>query len=233
MEQQRGLFITLEGPEGCGKSLQARKLKEAMEVRSLPVIFSFEPGGTPFGQEIRQILLTRNEFGLDPLSELFLFNSSRRELISKIVRPTIDRGDNVVLDRYAVSTLVYQGAGRGLSQAKVLMVHEIMLAEGDPIPDLCFVFDLPIEVGLRRKHAQKQWNRFEAEAEAFHQRVRAGYQQFVEDTQAGRLQVVKRAELIDATRDPEAIHQDVWALVQEELKAKQLGSSVPQSVLPS
>jgi dTMP kinase len=167
------LFITFEGTEGSGKSVQARLLAARLRAAGHRVHETREPGGTLLGLELRHILLDRKELELTPRAEALLMNASRAQLVEKEIRPAIERGEIVVCDRFADSTLAYQGAGRGLEMDQLVSV--ISFATARLRPDLTFLLDIPVEVGLARKDAQEQSNRFEAEAVAFHTRVQAAY----------------------------------------------------------
>jgi dTMP kinase len=167
------VFITFEGTEGSGKSVQARLVAARLRVAGHVVLETREPGGTLLGLELRHIVLDRKELELTPRTEALLMNASRAQLVETEIRPAIERGDIVVCDRFADSTLAYQGAGRGLEMDQLVSV--ISFATARLRPDLTFLLDVPVEVGLARKHAQAQSNRFEAETLAFHARVQAAY----------------------------------------------------------
>jgi dTMP kinase len=167
------LFITFEGIEGSGKSLQAWRLATRLRTLGRVVVETREPGGTPLGAELRQILLGREDLALSPRAEALLMNASRAQLVETVIRPALERDEIVVCDRFADSTLAYQGAGRGLDVHGLESV--ISFATAGLRPDMTLLLDVPVEVGLRRKHAQEQGNRFEAETLAFHTRVQATY----------------------------------------------------------
>src|SRR5438067_158555 len=145
------------------------RLREA----AIPAVLTHEPGGTPLGLELRQLVLMRDELEVSSRAEALLMNTSRAQLVEQVIRPALQRGEIVVCDRFADSTLAYQGAGRGLDIADLKSV--ISFATAGLEPDMTMLLDVPVEVGLARKHAQKGWNRFEAEAVAFHARVRSTY----------------------------------------------------------
>jgi dTMP kinase len=167
------LFITFEGPEGSGKSLQARLLASRLREHGHTVIETHEPGGTALGDEVRQLLLSREDLHVTARVEALLMNASRAQLVETVIRPALGRGDVVVCDRFADSTRAYQGAGRGLGLHELDAV--ISFATAGLQPDMTMLLDIPVEVGLARKHAQDERNRFEAEALAFHNRVRSAY----------------------------------------------------------
>lgn len=202
------MFITFEGPEGSGKSVQTRLLVDRLRAHGLVVIQTHEPGGTPPGSELRKILLDREELALTARAEALLMNASRAQLVERVIRPALERGDVVVCDRFADSTLAYQGAGRGLSGRELAAV--ISFATAGLQPDMTMLLDVPVEVGLARKHAQDQKNRFEAETLAFHMRVRSAYLSLAEaDPQRWRC--------LDARQSVQCLADAVWHSVAERM----------------
>ena len=166
-----GLFITFEGGEGCGKSTQAKRLSSELERHGHRVTLTYEPGGTPLGEELRRSLKKVREFGVTAEAELFLFAAARRELTAAVIVPALEQGGIVVCDRYADSTTAYQGYGRGLPLDTVAMVNR--LATGGLRPDLTVLLDMdPARALLRKKRLR---DRFEHESAEFHERVRSGY----------------------------------------------------------
>jgi len=166
-----GLFITFEGGEGCGKSTQAKALRDRLKQQDIPVLLTREPGGTSLGARLRRVLKTRNNVALSPRAELLLFAASRAQLTQELIRPALEAGTVVVCDRFLHSTLVYQGYGRGLDLATVNEINRV--ATGGLVPDLTVLIDMPPEQGLARKRTPR--DRFESEDPAFHDRVRKGY----------------------------------------------------------
>ena len=166
-----GLFITFEGGEGCGKSTQSKLLLKKLEQQNVPVILTHEPGGTSLGNELRKALKRKGDSSISPQSELFLFAASRAQLVAEVIRPALDEGKVVLCDRFAHSTLVYQGYGRGLDFTAINMVNN--MATGYLNPDLIILLDISPEQGLARKRSVK--DRFELENLSFHRRVRKGY----------------------------------------------------------
>ncbi len=198
------MFITFEGTEGSGKSLQARALVTRLRERSLLVLATHEPGGTPLGNEVRQLLLTRDELHVAARAEALLMNASRAQLVDEVIRPALDRGEIVVCDRYADSTLAYQGAGRGLDRQELFSV--ISFATAGLQPEMTMLLDVPVEVGLARKHAQSGSNRFEAEALAFHTRVRETYQAMAQAD-------AQRWNCFNGLEEPDRIADNIWSAV--------------------
>lgn len=175
-----GLFIVLEGPDGAGKSVQARMLAERLVERGLAVTYTREPGGTPLGEQVRRILLDPSDIARGPVADALLFNAARSQLVPDVIVPALERGDVVVLDRYATSTMAYQGYGSGVDRDVLSTIQA--LATGGLEPDLVIVLDVPVAEGLARRDAGHvdEMTRFEDETRhdlAFHERVRQGYQE--------------------------------------------------------
>lgn len=170
-----GFFLVIEGPEGAGKTTLAGRLAARLEAAGREVVKVREPGGTPVGEGARQLLL-HDDAVPDPApeTELFLFLAARGELVRKVIRPALAAGKVVVADRYDLSTLAYQGVGRGLDEAKVRAANA--LATGGLTPDLTLIVDLPVGVGMERQvSAGKLRDRLDRESDAFHARVAAAY----------------------------------------------------------
>ncbi len=172
---KRGLFLSFEGGEGSGKSLQARGLAQTLNERGREVVLTREPGGTAAGERIRDILLHAREIPLSPEAQVLLFSSARAQLVREVIRPALDAGKIVIADRFFDSTVVYQGHGHGVSLEAIREVT--VLAVGTLVPDRTFLLDVPVEVGLARSgwRAEARWDRFEADATDFHLRVRDAY----------------------------------------------------------
>ena len=171
----RGWFITIEGPEGAGKTTQAARLEAYLQGSGIPTIRTREPGGTALGERIRKLLLdpAAGERPADPLADALLFNAARRQLVEEVIRPALADGTTVVCARFADSTLAYQGYGAGLALDDLRQLQAV--ATGGLSPDLTILLDLPPEVGLRRK-APDDRTRFELSFDLdFHRRVREGF----------------------------------------------------------
>lgn len=166
------LFVTFEGSEGCGKSTQARVLWKKLLSSGIPAELTYEPGGTLLGNRLRRILKRGAGEGLSSLSELFLFIVCRIELVDRVILPGLRQGKVVVCDRFADSTVAYQGYGRGLDMVMIDYMNKI--ATRGLKPDLTVLLDLPVVDGLGRKSDSLD-DRFEAEGIDFHERVRMGY----------------------------------------------------------
>jgi dTMP kinase len=174
----RGRFIVLEGPDGAGKSAQATRLAEHLRQRGYPVTLTREPGGTPLGEQVRAILLDPADVRRGPIADVLLFNAARSQLVSDVIRPALKRGDLVVCDRYATSTLAYQGYGSGVDLEVLATIQAF--ATGGLLADLVVVVDVPVALGLARRDAGRtdELTRFEDSGRHdldFHQRVRDGY----------------------------------------------------------
>jgi dTMP kinase len=207
----KGLFITLEGGEGSGKSTQARYLRERLKRRNIPVTTVREPGGTPLGNRLRR-LLKFSPTPLTPEAELLLFNASRAQLVVDVIRPALDRGELVVCDRFSDSTTAYQGYGRGIPLEQVEAVNRA--ATGGLKPALTVFLDLPPEEGLKRHFALR--DRFERgferkEVMDFHRRVRQGYLDLARKEP-------ERWLTIDARLSPRAVSRLVWQRVEPLLQ---------------
>jgi dTMP kinase len=206
----RGWFVTIDGPEGGGKTTQAERLVAHLARRLPDVHLTREPGGTWLGERVREILLTRtgSNAAPDPLTDAFLFNAARRQLVHEVIRPALDRGATVVCARFADSTLAYQGYGAGLD-----LDHLRSLADAatDGLrPDLTIMLDVPVDAGLARK-APGDVTRFEAEYDlAFHRRVRAGFLAIAE-------QEPERVVVVDATGDIDAVGASIADIVDRRL----------------
>ncbi|MBT3191959.1 MAG: dTMP kinase [Verrucomicrobia bacterium] len=212
-----GVFITFEGPEGCGKSTQVARLAERLRDEGYDVVTTREPGGTPAGEAIRGIL-QHDTAGEDICAETetLLFEASRAQLVRHVIRPAIERGAIVLCDRFADSTTAYQGYGRGFDVEALLQLHAFALGETEP--KLTLLLDIDVEEGFRRlqsRNAETQTglDRMERESRAFHQRVHDGYLAMA-DRWPGRFSVV------DGNRAPEAVHADIWNLVLKAIRER-------------
>jgi dTMP kinase len=207
-----GLFITFEGPEGCGKSTQVARLVERLRGDSYDVLATREPGGTPTGEAIRGIL-QHDTAGEDICAETetLLFEASRAQLVRHVIRPAIERGTIVICDRFADSTTAYQGYGRGFDVEALLQLHAFAL--GDTEPDLTLLIDIEVEEGFRRLQTRNAvekagLDRMERESLEFHERVNAGYRAMAQ-------RWPERFTVIDGNRSPDAVHADIWNCVIE------------------
>ncbi len=200
----RGVFITFEGIEGCGKSTQAHLLRRHLEAEGHDVVLTREPGGTPISEAIREMLLDPANAAMSPLAELLLYEAARAQHVHELIRPAIEAGSIVVCDRFYDSTTAYQGAGRGLPEIDFERLHD--MATGGLSPDLTLFLDLPVEEGLKRAANAAAPDRIERESIEFHERVRKGFLELA-------AQHPGRIRTLDAGRTPEDIAIAVSALV--------------------
>jgi dTMP kinase len=210
-------FITFEGIDGSGKSTQMRLLASELRLRGQEVVSTREPGGTPLGSRIRELVLD-NEEQVDPLAELLLYAADRAQHVRTLVRPALESGHVVLSDRYADATAAYQGAGRGFPEA--LISELIVLATGGLMPDLTLVFDLTVEESRRRARkrtrgetTQKKHDRLDAEDAAFHTRVRDAYLKLAAAEP-------ERVRLIDASGSIQETQAQVMKLVIPFIESK-------------
>ncbi|MFQ5997412.1 MAG: dTMP kinase [Dehalococcoidales bacterium] len=204
------LFITFEGGEGSGKSVQAKALYRKLSHLAIPVVLTHEPGVTLLGKKVARWLKWGQNMNISPIAELLLFNVSRAQLVTEVIRPNLESGKVVISDRYADSTAAYQSYGRGLDLAMVKAVNNAAIQGLNP--DLAVLLDIPVETGLARKKGKKQ-DRFEGEELAFHQRVREGYLKLATNDP-------ERWLVVDATQPKSKVAQIIWQKVSELLSRK-------------
>lgn len=202
-----GIFITIEGGEGAGKSTVMRRVAAWLEARGHRVVSTREPGGTELAEKLRAILLDRNTVGLAGQAELLLMFAARAQHLAELIRPALERGDTVLCDRFTDATWAYQGGGRGLPREDIATLER--LVHGDLQPRLTLLLDLPVEQGLRRAARRGAADRFEKESAEFLERVRAAY---LERAAAAP----QRFVLVDAAGSVEA----VWAQVERALRER-------------
>jgi dTMP kinase len=200
-----GLFIVLEGVEGAGKSTQARLLGEWLQDLGVRYTMAREPGGTPVGEAIREVVLDKGELTMPAETELFLILAARAAFSRDVVRPALDAGHLVVADRYDLSTFAYQGYGRGLDLDTISRANDV--ATGGLEPHLYLVLDLPVDTGLERKRGGGKSDRIEREGASFLSRVRAGY-----EAMAGAR---SNATLIPAQGTPEEVQYSIRKALAE------------------
>jgi dTMP kinase len=202
----RGVFITFEGSEGCGKSTQAQRLASRLEQAHLRVLITREPGGTAIGEKIRELLQFAPEsFAMTPETELLLFEASRSQLVREIIRPALEQGSVVISDRFYDSTTVYQGVARKLEPDIVATLNDF--AVGGDRPDLTIILDVDVATArarmLRRVRPVVAIDRMEQEPLDFYERVGEGYRELARREPA-------RILLLDGSLSPEAIENEIW-----------------------
>jgi len=200
------LFITFEGGEGSGKSVQARALYRKLLRLPVPVVLTHEPGVTPLGKKIARWLKWGQD-AISPVTELMLFNASRAQLVTEVIKPGLESGRVVICDRYSDSTTAYQSYGRGLDLDMVRAVNNAAMQGLKPT--LTILLDMPVEAGLARKRDRKH-DRFERESIAFHKKVREGYLELA----AGEPQ---RWLMVDASQTKEKVAEIIWEKVNKLL----------------
>lgn len=209
-----GLFITLEGPEGAGKTTNREYLAEHLRRAGLDVVLTREPGGTPLAERIRELLLAPSDEAMHADTELLLVFAARAQHIAEVIRPALARGAVVLCDRFTDATYAYQGGGRGLSQARIAALEAFV--QGELRPDLTLVFDLPVEIGLARATARGRLDRFEQEGRAFFDAVRNTYLQRAAAEPA-------RYRLVDAAQSLEQVQRSLDALLPQVLEMSARG----------
>ena len=208
------LFVSFEGPEGGGKTTQAQQLADALSAAGHAVVNTREPGGTPIGNQVRQLLLDHGSAGMQPQTEFLLFSASRAQLVREVIEPQLARGGVVLCDRFYDSSLAYQGYGHQLDLVE--LQRTTRLATGGRAPELTFLLDIDAQAGLQRRRAQGgQWNRLDGYALEFHERVRAGFLQLAAAEPA-------RWVVLDAGADPAQLQ----AAVLKHVMARLAGAAV-------
>ncbi|CDM65535.1 dTMP kinase [Pyrinomonas methylaliphatogenes] len=220
----RGVFITFEGIDGSGKSTHLRLLASELRLRGYNLVTTREPGGTPLGARLRDLLL-RGEEQVDPLAELLLYAADRAQHVRTLVRPALETGHIVLSDRYADATVAYQGAGRGFPSD--LIADIVRIGTDGLMPDLTLVFDVSVAVAharmRKRNGIEKEEDRFEREEVEFHTRVRDAYRQLA-------AQEPTRVRLIDASGSIEETHARVIEIVLPFLEENAAGEKAARSV---
>jgi dTMP kinase len=203
------MLITFEGSEGSGKSSQMKLLVDFLTGQGYPILHTREPGGTPIGDQVRNVIVNLSNTGMLPRTEILLFQASRAQLVGEVIRPYLQTGGIVLCDRYGDSTLAYQGYGYQNDLAQLRQLVEF--ATGGLKPDLTLLLDVDVEEGLRRRAKSGGWNRLDAYDPEFYRRVRAGYLEMV------RLEP-ERWLVIDANRSFDWVQQKLREVVGNRLR---------------
>ena len=198
-------FITFEGSEGCGKTTQVQRLAARLERSGIPHLLTREPGGTPIGETIRELLqFAPHNSAMTAETELLLFEASRSQLVRETIKPALERGLCVIADRFLDSTTVYQGAARKLDCEMVERLNAFVV--GDCIPDITFVLDVDVATAASRMQKPRKADRMEQQPAEFYERVREAYREL-----AGRES--KRVLLIDGSRNADEIENEIWRML--------------------
>lgn len=207
-ESQRGRFITVEGTEGVGKSTNIAFIKHYLEAAGIELVLTREPGGTELAEQIRQILLDPREEKMSDDAELLLMFASRAQHINALIEPALAQGKWVLSDRFTDATYAYQGAGRGVSIERIAQLEQFV--QGELRPDLTFLLDAPVDIGLQRALARSEPDRIEQEKISFFENVRRGYHQQMDKEPY-------RFSLIDAQQDLASVQSQIEQRLQREL----------------
>ena len=206
----RGLFITFEGTDGAGKTTQIQRLSAELGQAGYDICLTREPGGTPISEQIRDMLLNPDHSEMAATTELLLYAASRAQHVSEVIKPALEAGKIVISSRFADAMVVYQGYGRGLDLERINRLNRI--ATEGVTPDVTFVLDLPVEIGLQRvQKSRGGLDRLEREKIDFHQRLREGYQTLAK-------QEPQRLKIIDAQVSPEQVYAQIQTVIQPLLQ---------------
>lgn len=206
----KGLFISFEGIEGTGKSTQARLLAEYLSGKGFTVLKTAEPGGTAISMKIRELLLSLDSTGMDPVTELLMYNAARVQHISEVIMPALERGEIVITDRFSDSTVAYQGYGRGISLALIDSLD--MIATNKLRPHLTILLDIDVETGLQRNREINKCDRMELEDIEFHLKVRQGFIKIAEKE-------TERVRMIDCSEPLEEVHRRAVEITESFITA--------------
>ncbi|MCB9801971.1 MAG: dTMP kinase [Pseudomonadales bacterium] len=204
-----GVLITFEGGEGGGKTTQIVRLRERLTSIGKDVVVLREPGGTVISDQIREVVLSSKNVGIAYTTEVLLFQAARAQIYREIVLPSLDAGKVVLMDRSRDSSVVYQGIVRGFGQEMIEQLNDISTKK--TTPDITFLLDLPVDVGLKRREESGKIDRLDMEAKEFHQKVRDGYLELARRDTSGRWHV------IDASKSLETVEEEIWSTLQNYL----------------
>ncbi len=210
MSISRGKFITVEGVEGAGKSSNLDFIRMLLEESGKEVLFTREPGGTPLGEEVRQLLLGHKHTGMADDTELLLMFAARAEHLEQKIRPALEAGIWVLCDRFTDASYAYQGSGRGIDKQRIQVLEE--WTQRGLRPDLTLLLDLPVEIGLERANKRSEPDRFEKEKATFFEKVRSGYLEIAWNE-------ADRVKVVDASRPLFEVQATISTLIQAFLEA--------------
>lgn len=209
----QGLFITVEGPDGSGKTSLVKELSRQLEeILAVPLLTTREPGGSQIAEKIREVIIDPNHQEMDDRTEALLFAAGRRQHVTEKIRPALEAGQVVLCDRFVDSSIAYQGAGRKIGVKEVALINQF--ATENLVPNLTLYLDVDAQVGLNRigsKESNREKDRLELEAISFHNRVRAAYLTLLEENP-------ERIQLVDASQTMEAVLKDSLIIVEKKLK---------------
>jgi dTMP kinase len=205
---KKGIFISVEGPDGSGKSTQIKKIGEYLKKQGYEIVVTREPGGTAISEAVRDIILNKDYTEMGYMTEALLYASARAQLVTEVIKPAIESGRAVISDRFIDSSAVYQGMARGLGVENIYKINEY--ATQGIMPDVTFLLDLPAEIGIGRKKDQKELDRMELESIEFHKRVAQGYRDLAK-------LAPERIYTVDAAADIEAVSETVIKKLQDIL----------------
>jgi dTMP kinase len=217
--KKTGLLITLEGGEGGGKTTQIVRLKNRLVKAGKDVVVLREPGGTAISEQIREVVLSSKNIGIAFTTEVLLFQAARSQIYREIVLPSLKAGKIVVMDRSRDSSAVYQGMVRGFGIELIEQLNDISTKK--TYPDITFLLDVPVEIGLKRRNGTGDVNRLDMEAKDFHQKVRQSYLKLAKKDQKENAKDA-RWVIIDAEPDVEQVEKDIWQVVSDFLVKKEL-----------
>ncbi|GHT35158.1 thymidylate kinase [Planctomycetales bacterium] len=210
------MFICFEGGDGCGKSTQQKLLAEYLQKKGIETVLCNDPGGTPLGYAVRDILLHRDDISIDDRSEMFLFMAARAQLVEEIIRPALEKGKTVLSDRFLLSNIVYQGYAGGVGIETLQITGQI--ATGGVMPDLTLIFDLPYQDAVKRMFDRGKQDRMERKGERYHQLVREGFLQYAEShSEQCHLEQCHSGQytVIDAAQPVKVIAEQVQRIVDD------------------
>lgn len=212
MAKRRGFFISFEGGDGAGKSTQIARLADHLRKRGMTVLLTREPGGSDGAEAIRRLLVEGAADRWSPLAEALMMYAARAEHLDRVIRPALDRGEAVVTDRFADSTMAYQGAAGGLGEGVIRSIHSMVVGEDDP--DLTIMLDTPVHLGLARaRDRDAPENRFESKGGAFQEKVRQAFLKIARDNPG-------RCVVIDASPGEETVFGAIAAVVDKALQSR-------------
>jgi dTMP kinase len=205
-----GLFITLEGPDGCGKTCQIPGIAEYLRNQGMDVLTTREPGGTEISEQVREVIMSMRNKAMHPRTEILLFQSARAQLVEEVIKPALLAGKIVVCDRFTDSTMAYQGYGH---QTDLVFLRKLLdFTTGSLHPDLTLLLDVDVETGLKRRQAGGgEWNRLDDYDLDFHRRVRAGYHELAQ-------QEPRRWVTVDASRTKDEIQQTLRSVLKDRMQ---------------